>query len=84
MSGTYSGSYMGFPAPEDLDPCDVTGFHRKRAAILRAAGIPGVWRRLSLLGLWCVAEQGGNVRRRYGHFYTCAAAQDRHEAGRPA
>ena len=43
MSGTYSGSYMGFPAPPRLKPWRVNRWHRRRAAILRAAGIAGEW-----------------------------------------
>lgn len=43
MSGTYSGSYMGFPAPPRLKPWRVNRWQRQRAAILRAAGIAGEW-----------------------------------------
>lgn len=52
MSSVYSGSYMGFPAPARLKPWRVNRWQRRRAAILRAAGIAGEWQWVG--GAWWV------------------------------
>lgn len=54
MSGTYSGSYMGFPAPPRLKPWRVKGTQRKRASILRAAGRMAAWEFVN--GEWWIVQ----------------------------
>ena len=62
MGSVYSGSYMGFPAPPELDPGEVTSDERRRATILRACGAEASWEWVE--GAWVAVF--GEDRRRVG------------------
>ena len=78
MSGVYSGSYMGFPAPARLKPWRVNKWQRRRAAILRAAGIGGEWQ-LTGDTWWIITGQAWRVQVVGDHMFTSWQARERHE-----
>jgi len=66
----YSGSYMGFSAPPELDPCSLTSGQRKRATILRSVGAEGHW--VFLEGEWVIVPNIRRLRYCCGHEFTSA------------
>lgn len=67
----YSGSYMGFSAPPELDPCSLTPRQRKWAKILRSVGAEGQWKFLGE-DEWVIVSNRRRLMHCCGHEFTSA------------